>query len=144
MPASVKFLIGLVAVLLMGWVHHGPMGNGRALIDALEAQARTAVAAGEVPGVTVALDREPLARGATLSGPANDFQRDGMGEFPGLNDRVGAIEGIAGVRWADQPAGGFRLPLLAETLLLIALAYLLGILLARLLFGRARKDGYLS
>lgn len=145
MRASVKFLIGLAAVLLMGWVHHGPLGAGEALIDGLEARARTAVAASEVPGVSVALDRAPLARAATLSGPANDFQRNGMGEFPGLNDRVGAIEGIAAVTWADEPAaGGLRLPLLAETLLLLSLAYLVGILVARLLFGRGRRDSYLS
>lgn len=143
MPAAVKFLIGLAAALLMGWVHHGPMGNGAALIDRLEAQARAAVAAGEVPGIDVRLGRDPLARTATLSGPANDFQREGMGELPGLNDRVGAIEGIADTRWADEPAGGAVIPLLLETLALILLAYLAGVTIAWLLFGRRRRQGYL-
>jgi hypothetical protein len=111
MSPVLKFLIGLAAVLLMGWVYHGPLGNGEALIGRLEAQARAAVAEGEVPGVEVRLQRDPLARIATLSGPANDFQREGMGQFPGINDRVGAIEGISRIEWANPPvaaAGGNR------------------------------------
>ena len=104
MTAAVKFLIGLAAVLLMGWVYHGPLGHGEALIDGLEGQARLAVLEGEVPGVEVHLGRDPLSRVATLSGPANDYQREGMGQFPGLNDRVSAIPGISDVRWANPPA----------------------------------------
>ena len=104
MPAMVKFLIGLAAVILMGWIYHGPLGHGEALVDRLEAQARQAVAAGEVPGIEVRLGRNPLSRTATLSGPANDYQREGMGQFPGLNDRVRAIPGISDVRWANPPS----------------------------------------
>lgn len=104
MSPALKFLIGLAAVLLMGWVHHGPLGNGEALIGRLEAQARAAVADGEVPGVEVRLARDPLARVATLSGPANDYQREGMGQYPGLNDRVRDIEGISSIEWASPPA----------------------------------------
>ena len=145
MSAGVKFLIGLIAVLLMGWVNHGPLGQGEALIDHLESQARAAVTASEVPGIEVRLGRDPLSRTATLSGPANDFQREGMGQFPGLNDRVNGIEGIAGVRWTDRPAdpSGLRLPLLAETLILLLFAYLIGFALGWLLFGRARREHYL-
>jgi hypothetical protein len=44
-----------------------------------------------------------MARVATLSGPANDFQREGMGQFPGINDRVREIEGIEGIEWANPP-----------------------------------------
>jgi hypothetical protein len=111
MPASVKFLIGLAAVILLGWLHHGPLGNGAALIDRLEAEARAAVVASEVPGVEVRLGRDPLSRSATLSGPANDYQREGMGQFPGLNDRIRAIEGISALEWANPPpppTGGNR------------------------------------
>jgi hypothetical protein len=143
MAASVKFLIGLAAVLLMGWVHHGPMGGGEALIAKLEKQANSAVAAAGVPGVTVRLGHDPLSRVATLSGPANSFQREGMGEFPGLNDRIAAIDGIAGIRWADRPDNARVMPLLIETLGLIVVAYLLGFAIGWLLFGRAAKTGYL-
>ena len=103
MSRPVKFLIGLVAVLVMGWLWHGPLGNGERLILALEAQAKAEVAKSEVPGVEVRLHRDPLSRSAVLSGPANDFQREGMGQFPGLNDRIAAIEGISGFEWANPP-----------------------------------------
>lgn len=104
MPATGKFLIGLVAVLLMGWASHGPLGNGERLLANLEAQAQQAVAAGEVQGIEVRMARNPMARVAILSGPANDFQREGMGQFPGLNDRVRGIEGISRLEWANPPA----------------------------------------
>ena len=103
MSPAVKFLIGLAAVLLMGWVSHGPLGNGERLIGRLEAEARAQVAQSGVAGVEVRLDRDPMRRAATLSGPANDFQREGMGQFPGLNDRIGAIEGIERLEWANPP-----------------------------------------
>ena len=103
MSPAVKFLIGLAAVLLMGWISHDPLGNGEALVQRLEGEARAAVVESEVPGIDVRLGRDPLSRRATLSGPANDYQREGMGEYPGLNDRVGAIEGISGIVW-ENPA----------------------------------------
>jgi hypothetical protein len=144
MSATVKFLIGLAAVLLMGWIYHGPLGNGAALIDTLEGAARTAVARTEVDGIDVRLSRRPLARVATLSGPANQFQREGQGNLKGLNDVVGEIEGISSVDWADTPQAQARvIPLLAETLGAVALAFLLGVALAWLLFARKRSEGYL-
>ena len=144
MSPAVKFLIGLAATLLMGWVSHGPAGGGATLIDRLETQAKTAVANAQVPGVEVRLSRRPLARVATLSGPADEFQREGQGSLPGLNDRVRDIEGITSVDWADTPAARDRvMPLVAETLGLLALAYLIGVGVARLLFGREKKDSYL-
>jgi OOP family OmpA-OmpF porin len=103
MSPGVKFLIGLVAVVVMGWTYHGPVGNGEALVNRLEAQAQAAVAASEIPGVQIRLGRDPLSRAATLSGPANDFQREGMGGYPGLNGRVGAVEGISRIEWANPP-----------------------------------------
>jgi hypothetical protein len=144
MPATTKFLIGLAGILLMGWIFHGPLGGGEALIDRLEGEARQAVANAEVPNINVRLSRRPLARVATLSGPADPFQREGKGSLKGLNDVVGEIEGISGVDWADTPAARDRvIPLLAETLLLTILAYLVGLGLAWLMFGRRERDGYL-
>jgi hypothetical protein len=103
MPALVKFLVGLAAVLLMVWVHHGPLGGGKQMIDRLEGEARARVTEAEVPGVEVRLGRDPLSRHAILSGPADAFQREGQGSLKGLNDLVGEIEGIAGVEWANPP-----------------------------------------
>lgn len=103
MSPAVKFVIGLIAVVLMGWLSHGPLGNGERLLGELEAQAQAEIEKSQVPGVKVRLARDPMARVATLSGAANDFQREGMGEFPGINDRIRAIEGISRIEWANPP-----------------------------------------
>ncbi len=112
MPAYLKFLIGLGAVLVMTWLGHGPLGGGARLVDRLEGEARAAVAKTEVPGVDVRLQRDPLARKAILSGPADQFQREGQGSLKGLDDIVGGIEGISGLEWTNPPpalpAGGAR------------------------------------
>lgn len=142
MPRPLKFLIGLAATLLMGWLHHGPMGRGEALVGGLERQARAAVAATELPGVEVRLGRDPLSRAATLSGPANDVQRRGMGEQQGLNGVVGGIEGVSRVEWADEPRSGWAVPLLLETLLALLLAYLVGLGLGWFLWGRRRSEDF--
>src|SRR5688500_4152301 len=116
MSRGIKFLIGLTAVLLMGFLWHGPLGNGAKMIDALEGQARAAVAATELAGIQVGMARAPLARVATLSGEANDLQREGMGSAKGVSDYVRDVDGIARVRWADEPASA-GIPLLAEMLI---------------------------
>lgn len=103
MTPPVKVLIGLVASLLCAWLYHGPAGNGSKLIDRLQRDADAAVAKEAIPGVTVQLGRDPLSRTATLSGPADDLQREGLGSLPGLTDIVAGIEGMGAVRWADQP-----------------------------------------
>lgn len=143
MTRPVKFLIGLAAALLMGWLWHGPAGQGAALIDGLEAKARESVARSQLPGVNVSLGRDPLSRTATMSGSANDLQREGLGSQWGVLDYVRETEGIGAVRWDDEPAGT-ALPLLAETLLLVALAYLIGCGLGFLFFGRRRRTSFLD
>ena len=144
MSRRAKLLIGLLAVLLTGWAWHGPLGNGARLLDGLEAEARAAVAEAELAGIEVRMARDPLARVATLSGEANDLQREGLGSGQGLSDSVRGVEGIGKVRWADEPAAEARtMPLLAETLLLLILAYAIGLGLARFLWGRPKRDSYL-
>ena len=137
-----KIVAGLLIALLAGWIWHGPLGNGERLIAGLEAQAKEAVAKAELPGVQVRLSRDPLARVAMLSGDANDIQREGMGGANGVNDYVREVEGISALRWTDQAEDGTRLiPLLAETLALVAIAYMLGLALGWLLWGR-RREGF--
>jgi hypothetical protein len=102
MSTVAKFLIGLVAALIAGWVSHGPLGQGKAFIDSLEGLARAEVSRAGVPGVTVRFVRDPLQRKAILMGNANDYQREGLGLYPGLNDRMRAIPGVSGVRWDDS------------------------------------------
>jgi hypothetical protein len=101
MPNAAKFLIGLAAALIAGWLSHGPLGQGKAFIDGLETRARAEVREAGVPGVTVRFSRDPLRREAILMGNANDYQREGLGLYPGLNDRMRAIPGVSGVRWDD-------------------------------------------
>ena len=143
MRTAVKLLTGLALALAAGWIAHGPLGGGARLVDRLESQARGGVARAGVPGITVRLDRDPLTRRATLSGPANDLQREGLGSQMGVSDYVRQVDGIGSVRWADEPPGErFALPLLAETLILAALLYVLGLGLGWLLWGRRRRPGF--
>jgi hypothetical protein len=144
MNNPVKLLIGLVAVLAMGWIWHGPAGRGEAFARALEAEAQAAVAATELPGIQVRLARDPIRRVAILSGKADDLQRRGMGSQPGLDGYVGDVPGISGVHWADEPGSAGGLPLIAETLLLLVVAYGLGLGAGLLFFGRRRRQSFLD
>jgi hypothetical protein len=99
MSRWLKFLIGLGAALVAGWINHGPMGGGERFIDALEAQAKLRLRFAEAQGVSVRMERNPLGRTAILSGQANEFQREGMGSFPGIDERIESIPGIAGIVW---------------------------------------------
>ncbi len=97
-----------------------------------------------MPGVGVSFPRAPLSRTAVLAGPANDFQRNGMGEMPGPDRpdrpdrrrRGGALGRRSGI-------GRGRFPLLAEVLAGCALAYLIGLGIGWLLFGRKKRESYL-
>lgn len=139
MSPALKFAVGIVAVAVMTWLNHGPLGNGAAFINRIEAAAKEKVAATEVPGVDVRLGHEPLSRLATLSGPADSFQREGQGDLKGLNDHVRDVEGVSGIRWSDEPEQTV-IPLLVETLLLTFAAYLLGFALGWFLWGRKRES----
>jgi hypothetical protein len=146
MSPGVKFLIGLVAVVVMGWTYHGPVGNGEALVNRLEAQAQAAVAASEIPGVQVRLGRDPLSRAATLSGPANDFQREGWEAIRASMSGSGRSRDFQhrmGKSAARQKRRELVMPLLLETIIVIVLAYLVGVGIAWIFFGRAKKDSYL-
>ena len=143
MPPAVKILIGLAAALLAAWLWHGPLGNGAAFVDSLERQARAAVATTDLTGIDVRVGRKPLSRNAMLSGPANDLQREGLGSGKGLSDLVREVPGIGRVAWADEPVRErAALPLLAERMILAALAYLIGLALGWLLWGRQRREGF--
>lgn len=98
-----KIAIGLCGALGASAIYHGPMGHGAALIDAMQDQADAVIAATEVPGISVRMGRDPLSRTAYLSGPADRFQREGRGEYPGIDDRIAAIRGVARIEWTNPP-----------------------------------------
>ncbi|HZG10064.1 MAG TPA: hypothetical protein VEZ70_13890 [Allosphingosinicella sp.] len=143
MSAPIKFLIGLVAALLAAWVWHGPAGQSEKLASRLETEARALVAMTELEGVSVRLERAPLSRALIVSGQANELQREGLGSQNGVLDHARAAEGVGTVRWDDEPKR-FLLPLLAETMLVAALAYLVGFCLGALLFNRRRRQSFLD
>ena len=143
MPPILKATLGLLVALAAAWIWHGPYGRGEALIDRLESEVRAAVARSELPGLSVSLGRDPLDRNVTLSGRTNDLQREGLGSGQGINDFVREVEGIGTIRWTDEPTLERRaLPLLAETMILAALAYLIGLGLGAILWGRRRPEGF--
>ncbi|HEX5184801.1 MAG TPA: hypothetical protein VFW19_16815 [Allosphingosinicella sp.] len=144
MKWPVKLLIGFVAVLVMGWVWHGPGGRGEAFAETLESQARAAIAPIQIPNIQVHIARHPLRRVALMSGPADDVQREGMGSEWGLSDYVRNVPGISGVHWTDTRGGPGGLPMLVETWSLVALAYAIGLGLGALLFGRRKRQSFLD
>lgn len=135
---------GILAALLLAWIAHGPLGHGQGLTSRIDAAAQNVLDYAGVPGVTAAVQQAPLARVVTLAGPANAFQRDGMGGYPGITGRMEAIPGVAKVRWADTPASGFVLPLLAETMILALIAFFAGYAVGWFLFGRTMRRSYLG
>lgn len=142
MPTVAKLLIGFAAALLAGWIAHGPLGRGDLFLDSLQAQTEAVVSEAAVPGVTVSFPRDPLSRVALLTGPANDLQRNGQGGLQGINQRVAAVPGVAAVYWTDENSSPGGIPLLAETLALVAAAFLVGLGLGKLFF-RPKRTSFL-
>jgi hypothetical protein len=141
MSPVLKAIIGLLLTLAAGWIWHSPLGNGERLIGRLEAEARSEVAKSELPGIELHLSRAPLARTATLRGPADEIQREGLGSQKGVSDYARGVEGLSEVRWADESDAGRRvIPLVLETLGLAALAYLIGLGLGWLVWRRRSED----
>jgi hypothetical protein len=138
-----KFPIGLSLVLAIGAIFHGPLGGGARFVDSLDARADRRLSVVDLPGIAAKFGRAPLSRTATLSGEASEFQREGLGSFPGLNERIETIPGAGGIHWAGEPAP-FTLPLIVETLLQLTAAYLVGFLIGRLWFGRRQRTSYLD
>jgi hypothetical protein len=141
MSPALKLILGLAAVAGVGWVHHGLLGFGETYIGSVESEARKVVAATNVPRVEVRMQRDPLGRLATLSGKADAFQREGQGEMKGISDRVRDVPGVSDIRWTDQPAKS-AIPLFAELLVQLLIAYLVGLGLAWLLWGRPKRKGF--
>jgi hypothetical protein len=162
MSRWLKLLIGLLVTLFIAWLTFGPLGRGAAYIDLLQQRADYVLQdpRARVPGVQARISRAPLARTVSLCGVTNDFQRDGLRDYPGLDRRMLMIGGISGVVWDPAPpspsgntppcrpggpgeAGG-GIPLLVELLGLSLVAWLIGLALGWQFRRRPAKKGYLG
>lgn len=101
MPKALKVLIGLAVALVAGWIAHGPLGRGAEFVDRMETDLQAVVADARLPGVTGRMERDPLARKAILAGTVDQFQREGMGSLPGIDERVLSIPGMGRIEWTD-------------------------------------------
>lgn len=114
MPKLLKILTGFAAALAAGGIAHGPLGLGETFVDRLDRDLQSVLANVAVPGVTGTVQREPLARTALLSGPADCFQRKGDASFgdgregtlPGLDRRALTVPGMGRVAWTNPPPEG--------------------------------------
>lgn len=86
-------LLGLIAVLGVTAIWHGPLGAGERLATKSEAIARRTLDYYELPMIQARMQRSPLSRRLILSGPADDFQRAELVRI--LDDINGVIE----VQW---------------------------------------------
>jgi hypothetical protein len=101
MSKPLKFLIGLAVALAAGVIDHGLLGRGTQFVDRLDADLQAVVADAKLPGVSARMEREPLARKAIVSGTADQFQREGMGSLPGIDERVLSIPGMGRMEWTQ-------------------------------------------
>ena len=122
-------LVGVLAVLGLTWLWHGPLGVAESFQTNVERSARSELDHLEMTQVQAQLGDD---RTLVLSGPADDFQR---GELVRI---MGAQPGVARVRWQDgEKSGG--LPLLIEAELYALAGFCLGLLLSYLLELRRRS-----
>jgi hypothetical protein len=98
-------LIGAVAVLAVAELFHGPLGRAVELRDRVEQRAQVALEVNEMTQVRARLADSPMRRTIILSGPADDFQREGL---------VRVMEKLQGVEHAEWDPGSLpvesRLP----------------------------------
>ena len=160
MSRWLKLLIGLALTLLVAWLYYGPLGRGAAYADLLQGRADFVLRNSELPNLQARISRAPLARSVSLCGVTNDFQRNGLRDYPGLDRRMPMIGGISGVVWdpaAPSPgamtppcrpggpgasAGG--VPLIVELLGLAVVAWLIGLGIGWAIRRRPPRKGYLG
>ena len=133
----VALAVGLVAVIAIAWIWHGPAGAGGKFAAAAEEQTRQVLVDFEMAQVRAVVERSPLSRTLVLNGPADDFQRSELVRI--LND----VRGIGSVHWVNQPAP-FMLPMLLEVELAALISFGLGLLMAYLLELRRRSNAQWS
>jgi hypothetical protein len=126
--------LGLGGLLAAVALWHGPLGGGERFARLIEGAVAAELEWLEMPEISGKLERGPLSRRLVLAGPANDFQQEGF--FRALKP----TKGISGIRWADQRAPGFELPLLAEVTILSLIAFVMGLFFSFIVEIRRRVN----
>jgi hypothetical protein len=93
MNRSAVLAIGILAVIGLTWLWHGPAGAGEHLAASMEAHARLQLDKDEMFRVQAQAERDPLTRRLILSGPADDFQRRE------IKRRLELLPGVGEARW---------------------------------------------
>jgi hypothetical protein len=127
---EIRFAASIVLALVLAALWHGPLGGADRFQARVEGDVRQMLVHYEMTQVSAHLHHDPLSRRVMLSGPADDFQRQG------LIDYLTRIPGVEGATWSSS--GG--LPLIAEALAVALLGYLFGLLLAYLFELRRRYN----
>ena len=121
---------GALAAIVLCALWHGPLGGADRFAAKVESAIHQTLVDSEMTQVTAHLHRGPLTRRVMLSGPADDFQRNGLVEY------MDALSGVSSATWSSS--GGT--PLILEGEAVAVLGFLLGLLLAYLAELRRRYN----
>ncbi len=128
--------VGIVLVIGLTALWHGPAGTADRIADRIESAARAELDRLEMTEIDARLARQPLTRTLLLSGPADDFQQTELVRI------MGTIPGAGGARWVDdnQRRSDFDLPLLLIAELMALVGFSIGLLFAYLVELRRRAN----
>jgi hypothetical protein len=88
--------LGILAVIALTWLWHGPNGAGERLAGEIEHAARVQLDRDEMIHIQARMQRGPLTRRLILSGPADDFQRRE------IKRRMEALPGVGEADWSPS------------------------------------------
>jgi hypothetical protein len=128
---NVALAIGAVAALVLAALWHGPLGAADRFEATVGRSIQQTLVRYEMTKVSAHLHHGPLTRRVMLSGPADDFQRQGLVEF------MDELPGVSDSSWSSG-AGG--IPLIAEAMAVALLGFLFGLVLAYLAELRRRHN----
>ena len=127
---NIVFAAGAALSILLAALWHGPVGGAARF----EARVQRGIDANlvyyEMTHISAHLHHGPLTRRVMLSGPANDFQRENLGEI------LEEIPGVESASWASS--GG--MPLIVEAMVVAILGFLSGLVLAYVAELRRRSN----
>jgi hypothetical protein len=128
---NVALASGLILVLALAALWHGPLGAAQRLTTRIERDARATLDFYEMSEVSARLHHGPLTRHLMLTGPGDDFQKSE------LVRTMETLPGVSGASWSSADGGP---PLIAEAAAVAIAGFLFGLLLAYLVDLRRRYN----